>query len=114
MGYTWVTHFKQKDTTAEEVEGGEYVSSKSAKDFLLAGSFCAVAADKNSTDTMWFIIINSEESTSKNNESDDYGFCIAAGQPYLKGQFLEKVGNCRAGLKFKVETSLKKMLYTHS
>jgi len=90
-----------------EVEGGEYVSSKSAKDFLLAGSFCAVAADKNSTDTMWFIIINSEESTSKNNESDDYGFCIAAGQPYLKGQFLEKVGNCRAGLKFKVENFFK-------
>lgn len=58
-------------------------------EFLLPNTFCAIAADKKSSDTVWFIFIQSEGFAEK-DESDSYGFTIKKGQYRLKGHYLEK------------------------
>ena len=70
-------------------------------DFLMPESICAVAADQQSSDTVWFIKIEGE-SVTKEEICDDYGVKVGLGQKYLYGKFLEKEGTCRGGQKFKL------------
>ena len=70
-------------------------------DFLMPESICAVAADQQSSDTVWFIKIEGE-SITKEEICDDYGVKVGLGQKYLYGKFLEKEGTCRGGQKFKL------------
>ena len=104
----------QEKLLRSEVDEGDHAPSKSASDFLSTGSFCAVAADKSSPDTMWFILITEEECIVNCDSIDDYGFKVAAGQPFLKGHFLEKVGECRGGIKFKAQTKKHTYFYKDS
>ena len=63
-------------------------------DFLLPGSFCAIAADNNSADTVCFVLIDREIEEARGEAYDDYGHKVALGQKYLCGRFLESEGDC--------------------
>ena len=49
----------------------------------------AIAADRNSLETFWFVKIFDNNCIANGNEVDDYGNIIADGSKYIKGQFLE-------------------------
>ena len=60
-------------------------------DFFLLDTYCTVAGDKPSIDTIWFIKVEgSSEAIGK--EVDNYGLQIAACLDYIEGQHLEKLG----------------------
>ena len=61
------------------------------KEFVLPGSVCAIAASEKSSDTVWFVRIESEEETLQEATTDDYGHTIIPGQKFFKGRYLEKV-----------------------
>ena len=48
-------------------------------DFVLPDTFCAIAADINSPDTMWFVKVN-ENCEARNTIPGDYDIQITAGQ----------------------------------
>jgi len=75
--------------------------SNSGDDFILPDTYCAVAADKTSPETVWFIkVINSIRSAT-NDITDDYGVCIASSQKFLEGEILEKVNSLNKGSLYK-------------
>ena len=60
-----------------------------AEDFILPDTFCAIAADNNSPDTVWFIqIIKEDEAVSE--VMDDFGHMVAEGMKFFRGFYLEQ------------------------
>ena len=60
--------------------------------FLLPGSVCAIAADRKSTDTVWFIKIKEEKKADVPRHqplTDDYGDMVSSGLSYIEGHYLE-------------------------
>lgn len=57
---------------------------------LVPGSICAIAASELSTDTVWFIKIESEEEICDKSITDDYGHTVVHGHKFFKGRYLEK------------------------
>ena len=55
------------------------------KEFILPGSVCAIAASEKSSDTVWFVRIESEE-TLQEATTDDYGHTIIPRQKFFKGR----------------------------
>ena len=56
----------------------------SAEDFILPDTFCAIPADNNSPDTIWFIqIIKEDEAVSE--VMDDLGHMVAGGYEIFQG-----------------------------
>ena len=53
-------------------------------------SFVAIAADTNSTDTVWFIQIVEGNRVGDRVLCDDYGHKIAAGANFLKGTYRKR------------------------
>ena len=66
-------------------EISEGVSSNNSE-FLLPNTYCAIAADKVSTETVWFIKINNSMKATE-DVTDDYSHTIPAGNEYLEGCF---------------------------
>ena len=58
--------------------------------FLSIESFVAIAAEKNSVHTVWFLKVIENDFTGTGHEIDDYGHSIAASVKFMKGQFFEK------------------------
>ena len=88
-------------------EISEGVSSNNSE-FLLPNTYCAVAADKVSTETVWFIKINNsmkatEDVTDTDTVTDDYSHTIPAGNEYLEGCFLEKHESSAKGYYYKLD-----------
>ena len=54
--------------------------------FLTRGSIVAIAADRKSIKTIWFIKVIEAECVCENAEVDDYGQSIAKGVAYMKGR----------------------------
>ena len=75
--------------------------TETAHEFLLAGTFCALAADSKLSDTVWFMKIEEEEE-GRGPATDDYGIKILDGCKYLQGKFLEKVTKSNKKLTFKL------------
>ena len=71
-------------------------------DFVLLDTFCAIAADINSSDTVWFVKIK-EHCEAENSIKDYYGVQITAGQEYIKGQFLEKLDTTNKGHLYRLD-----------
>ena len=65
-------------------------------DFVLPDTFCAITADINSPDTIWFVKVK-ENCEAENTITDDYSIQITASQEYIKGQFLEKLNTTTKG-----------------
>ena len=59
-------------------------------DFLLADTYCAVAADETSSDTNWFIKVK-DSYCAQEQKTDDYNNIITPGMDYIEGKFMEKV-----------------------
>lgn len=75
--------------------------SNTSEEFILPGSYCAVAPDSSSQDSLWFIKI--VDTVETNVEiTDDYGNRIAPGLSCIEGRFLEKVEASAKGFLFKL------------
>jgi len=59
-------------------------------DFLMADTYCAVAADETSSDTNWFIKVK-DSYCEQEQKTDDYNNIITPGMDYIEGKFMEKV-----------------------
>ena len=82
-------------------EISEGVSSNNSE-FLLPNTYCAVASDKVSTETVWFIKINNYMKATE-DVTDDYSYTIPAGNEYLEGCFLEKHESLAKGYYYKLD-----------
>ena len=71
--------------------------------FLLSGSVCAVAADKKSINTVWFIHIL-EEKVAETVIIDDYGQKINEGFKYFRGNYMEESKSSKEGALYKIDT----------
>ena len=71
-------------------------------DFVLPDTFCAITADINSPDTIWFVKVK-ENCEAENTITDDYGIQITASQEYIKGQFLEKLNTTTKGHLYRLD-----------
>ena len=67
----------------------------------MADTYCAVAADKSSPDTVWFIQVKDSYNASV-QMTDDYNNIIAAGMDYVEGKFLEKLHVVQKGTLYKL------------
>lgn len=76
--------------------------------FVTPESYVAVAADKKSPDTVWFIKVIEADCESATDEEDDYGNIIPKGATYFKGNFLERVNET---IKLEVYKLSKKTTY---
>ena len=70
----------------EDLEDGDSVSD----DFLLPGTYCAVAPQKSSKESLWFIKVE-DSLAAEESITDDYHHTVAGGHEYIEGQFMEKV-----------------------
>ena len=59
-------------------------------EFVAKGSVVSVAAPDKHTDTVWFIMVTSDEMTMNKPIFGGYGNTIVAGQAFFTGQFLEQ------------------------
>ena len=81
------------------------VNEKSSHhEFLVPGSFCAVAADRKSIDLVWFVKMENEFEPSE--EVDDYGHKVPAGQSCIRGSYLEKTSTNKNGDNYKLMTKI--------
>ena len=70
-------------------------------EYCTPGSICAIAANYNSSETVWFVKILSEQVTN-NNVSDAYGHTIGANQRFLSCIMLEKHCEHKNGFEYYV------------
>ena len=91
----------RSDVETALFEISEGVSSNNSE-FLLPITYCAVAADKVSTETVWFIKINNSMKSTE-DVTDDYSHTIPAGNEYLEGCFLEKDESSAKGYYYKLD-----------
>ena len=89
--------FLQSNESSEDITTVSNISNG----FLAPNSFCAIAADEKSSETVWFLQIKSTE-VANANMVDDYGHTIAAGMEYLLGSYLEKCKETKKGRLFKM------------
>lgn len=75
-------------------------TTQTGHEFLLPNTVCALAAEKKSPDTVWFVEIE-EEAIAANDLIDDYGVTVPEGNRYLRGSYLEKESDNKRELKFK-------------
>ena len=90
----------------KEAKTNEKVT-ETAHQFLLASTFCALAADSKSSGTVWIKKIEEEEE-GIGPVIDDWGIKIPDGCKYLQEKFLEKVTKSNKKLTFKL---MKKSTY---
>ena len=103
--YSLVGHISEPKVLRSEYEEfkstaiNEGIIDNNASEFYLPGRFAAIAADKKSTQSIWFVHITSEEET--NNESfaitDDYGRVVGPGVSFYKCEYMEVHCNSRKG-----------------
>ena len=72
----------EEETPTQREEG-----STERENFILPGTYCAIAADRASVDPMWFVKVKGA-SIAKETITDDYSNTIVAGLEYITGQFL--------------------------
>ena len=73
---------------------GDGISHDVTNDFLVPGCICALAANENSTDTVWFVKIL-ERCEVDQPYTDDYGLRVAKEQEFFSEKYLEWVGKTR-------------------
>ena len=52
--------------------------------FIFQGSICVITASESSVDTIWFVMVTSEEGTSNMEVKNYYGFIIQPGELFFK------------------------------
>ena len=70
-------------------------------------SVCAVAADTNSVNTVWFVKIF-EELVAEEDVVDDYGQKVNKGFAHFKGHYTEETKSVKDGCFYKVEDQTRK------
>ena len=78
-----------RSSRVESKTGQLAVANNTNSEFLLLGSFCAIAASNSSADTVWFLLIDREVKEATDITDDDYGHCILVCQKYLIQRFLK-------------------------
>ena len=84
-----------------EIEGQNSDIEDASDDFLLADTFCAVAPDESSPETLWFMKVKDSFELAV-EMIDDYENVIAPGLPYIEGRFMEKVDVLAKGYLYKL------------
>lgn len=79
-------HLRAEVQPVGEMDGSD---DHDISEFLLADTYCAVATDEKSSDTVWFIKIKDSYRAQK-QMTDDYNNSIAPGMDYIEGKFMEK------------------------
>ena len=77
-------------------------SDKSLLEYIVPQTYVAVAADKSSIDTAWFIKMVKNDLTSNGDDTDDYGHTIIKRTKYNKGHFLERFTSTTKGELYKL------------
>jgi len=77
------------------------VDSSSSIDFVVPETYCALAAEQNSADLLWFVKIEQVREPQTSLCTDDYGHSIAPGYGFVEGHFLEKSESTSKGHIFK-------------
>ena len=67
------------------------------QDFVLPDTYCAVAADKSSPETLWFIKVITLHDASDETKTDEWGITIPPGQQKIEGTFVVKNSACSDG-----------------
>ena len=81
---------KLKETTVRsKTTSDSSCSQETAKEFLLPGSICAIAADTKSTDMIWFVYIVDVEEVF-HEKLDSYGHAITPGHMFVRARYLER------------------------
>ena len=77
---------------------------------LLPGSVCAVAADTNYVNTVWFVKIL-EELIAEEDVVDDYGQKVNKGFAHFKGHYMEETKSVKDGCFYKVDQKKKTFFF---
>ena len=77
-------------------------SDKSILEYIVPQTYVAVAANKSSIDTAWFIKVIENDLMSNGDDTDDYGHTIIKDSKYNMGHFLERFTNTRKGELYKL------------
>ena len=73
------------------------------KSLIANNTLCAIVADHNSADTVWFVLILDSDCCDENNPvTDAYGHTVPTGQLYNQCYYLEKHNELRKGVVYKV------------
>ena len=105
--YPLVAHQSQQKVLRSEYE--EFVTNddksieNTASEFYVPGTFAAIAADKKSTQMVYFVQIKSDEETN-NKEipiEDDYGHLVGPGVSFYKCIYMEEHSNTRKGTTYR-------------
>ena len=86
----------------EEPDLSLEIGGSKENDFIVPGTYCAVAADKSSSETFWLVKIK-DSYKATTTITDDYSNRIAAGHHYIEGQFLEKEVSAAKGCYYKLK-----------
>ena len=99
VGYLNKAHLRSNE--AEFVPSND--DNDNVNSFLTPESIVAIAADKKSIDTIWFIkVIEAECVNDDEDEHDAYGHSVPKGVAFMKGNFLEKIQDSTNGQIFKL------------
>ena len=58
--------------------------------FIFQGSICVITASESSVDTIWFVMVTSEEGTSNMKVKNYYGFIIQPRELFFKKETRKK------------------------
>ena len=76
-------------------------ADSASKEFVLPGTYCAIAPEPSSPDSLWFIkVVDIFEAEIE--MTGDYNNKIAPGQSYIEGKFMKKVDILDKSFLFKV------------
>ena len=103
VGYLNKAHLRSNE--AEFVPSND--DNDNVNSFLTPESIVAIAADKKSIDTIWFIkVIEAECVNDDEDEHDAYGHSVPKGVAFMKGNFLEKIQDSTNGQIFKLSKKI--------
>ena len=85
-----VIPFQSKDAAECADKDESTVGEENVDEFITPGSFVAIAPNKESIDSIWFMFVKEVNIISNYDETDDYGHVIPPGNIYHIGSFMEK------------------------
>ena len=91
----------------------EVVGTETVDDFVLPGSFVAIAAD-DPTETFWFVQVIDVNLSSTKNEVDRYNKVIPPGTIYVSGYLLEKDTIGKKSVSYRINKSKLTYVYKES
>lgn len=102
-----------RDNFLSEEQNEEQINYESSvDDFILPNTICAIAADNNSSDTVWFIRIIKED-VAVSEIMDDFGH-VANGMKFFRGNYLEQNKPVKDGVLYHLNSKRETFIYRES